>query len=81
MLHTQKFYVNPTGRIISPILMEKSGELQEYITTETTKMIFGERPLSDWDKMVQEYMDKGGKDMIDEVNKTLEANKIQGEWK
>lgn len=81
MLHSSKFYVNPTGRIISPILMEKSGELQEYITTETTKMIFGERPLSDWDKMVQEYMDKGGKDMIDEVNKALEANKIQGEWK
>lgn len=81
LLHGSKFYVNPTSRIISPILMEKFKELHEYVSGETTKMIFGERPLSDWDKMVQEYMDKGGKDMIDEVNKTLEANKIQGEWK
>ncbi|MBP3961557.1 extracellular solute-binding protein [Paenibacillus lignilyticus] len=80
-LHSMKFYVNPTSRIISPLLMEKSGELQTYITDETTKMIFGERPLSDWDKMVEEYMAKGGKEMIDEVNKELEANHVQGEWK
>ncbi|MBP1966577.1 extracellular solute-binding protein [Paenibacillus aceris] len=81
MLHGMKFYVDPTSRIISPILMEKNADLAKYITDETTKMIFGQRPLTDWDKMVQEYMAKGGKEMIDEVNKALKAGNIQGEWK
>ncbi|CAN7737379.1 extracellular solute-binding protein [Paenibacillus sp. LjRoot56] len=81
MLHNMKFYINPTSRIISPILMEKNATLAKYITDETTKMIFGQRPLTDWDKMVQEYMAKGGKEMITEVNKSLQAGNIQGEWK
>ncbi|MFC5450025.1 extracellular solute-binding protein [Paenibacillus aestuarii] len=81
MLHNMKYYINPINRIISPTLMEKRDDLNKYITDETTKMIIGQRPVSDWDKMVQEFMAKGGKQMIDDVNKELQASKIQGEWK
>jgi len=44
-------------------------------------MVVGQRPISDWDKMVEEWMAKGGKQAIDEVNKELNDMKIKGEWK
>jgi len=81
MLKSTKFYVDPTSRIIAPTYMAKKTELNQYITDETTKMVVGQRPVSDWDKMVEEFMAKGGKEAIDEVNQELTKNNIQGEWK
>ncbi|WP_018756270.1 extracellular solute-binding protein [Paenibacillus terrigena] len=80
-LKSSKFYVNPVKRIISTSYMEKNTELSQYISDETTKMVVGQRPISDWDKMVEEYMSKGGKEVIDQVNDEMKKNNIQGEWK
>ncbi|GGG15004.1 extracellular solute-binding protein [Paenibacillus aceti] len=80
MLSAAEFYVNPIHRVHPPKFMEKKTELFKYITDETTKMIVGQRPISEWEAMVQEYMDKGGKEVIDEVNQELQAGNIQGEW-
>ena len=38
---------------------------------EQVKMIAGTRPVSDWDKLVQEYLDKGGAQVIQEYNANI----------
>lgn len=81
LLKSSPFYVNPLNRIHPLTFMEKKTELNQYITDETTKMVVGQRPISDWDKMVEEWMAKGGKQAIDEVNKELTDMKLKGEWK
>ncbi|MFC5649570.1 hypothetical protein ACFPYJ_10580 [Paenibacillus solisilvae] len=81
MLKATKSYIDPSSRVIAPDYMAKKTELNKYITGETTKMVLGQRPIDDWDKMVQEYLSKGGQEVIDEVNKEIQANKLQGEWK
>lgn len=75
-----EFYVNPVNRIHPPMYMERKSELNQYVVDEMTKMITGQRPVSDWDKMVQEYMAKGGQEVIDEVNADLQKLGIEGSW-
>ena len=36
-------------------------------------MIAGNRPISDWDALVKEYMDRGGKQIIEEYNAEIKA--------
>jgi len=81
MLKTTKFYLDPTNRIHSDVYYAKASELNKAVTDYQTRMIVGNSPLSDWDKMVDEYMKKGGKEVIDDVNKQLQASGISGEWK
>ena len=81
MLQSSDFYISPVGRIHSAVYEEKIASLSEFATNELTKMIVGQRPVKDWDKFVSEYMAKGGKEMIDDVNKLLKEANIQGEWK
>ncbi|MDN3017459.1 extracellular solute-binding protein [Paenibacillus sp. BSR1-1] len=80
MLSKSNFYISPVGRVHSDVFNDKAPVLSEYATNEFTKMIVGQRPISDWNKFVEEYMSKGGKDVIDDVNKLLKENKIKGEW-
>jgi putative aldouronate transport system substrate-binding protein len=65
--HT-KLYANPIFGLESPADNEKGDELKKYVMNEQVKMIAGQRPVSDWDKLVQEYMDKGGAQIIKEYN-------------
>lgn len=81
MLKSIKWYIDPSNRVIAPTYMEKKTELNKYITDETTKMVVGQRSIDDWDKMVEEWLAKGGQEVIDEVNKAIQDNKLQGEWK
>ncbi|MDR4984704.1 extracellular solute-binding protein [Bacillus cereus] len=80
MLSKSDFYVSPVGRIHSQVYDNKMPALTEYATNELTKMVIGQRAISDWDKYVDEYLNKGGKDVISDVNKLLKENKIKGEW-
>ncbi|WP_409342282.1 extracellular solute-binding protein [Paenibacillus sp. MBLB4367] len=61
----------------SPAYTKKSTELGDFLKDEKTKMIVGQKPISDWDKMVSDYMAKGGKDVIDEVNKLIKDRGLQ----
>ncbi|GHH99949.1 extracellular solute-binding protein [Neobacillus kokaensis] len=81
MLSKSNFYISPVGRIHSDVYNNKMAELTEYASNELTKMIVGQRPISDWDKYVNEFLDKGGKEVIDDVNSLIEESKIEGEWK
>ncbi|MGO4549232.1 ABC transporter substrate-binding protein [Paenibacillus sp. 2TAB23] len=81
LLKNTKFYINPVNRISSEVLMSKGSELDMLLQEWQTKMIVGQEQVSDWDKMVDEYMNKGGKEVIDDVNRLLNDGGIAGEWK
>ncbi|WP_422659832.1 extracellular solute-binding protein [Paenibacillus sp. EC2-1] len=81
MLENSDFYISPVGRIHSSVYNSKISALNEFATNELTKMMVGQRPISDWDKYVDEYIAKGGKEVVDDVNKLLGEAGIQGEWK
>ncbi|MDQ1910681.1 extracellular solute-binding protein [Paenibacillus sp. GD4] len=68
MYKSVKLYANPINGLESPADLEKGDELKKYLMNEQVKMIAGQRPVSDWDKLVQEYMDKGGAKIVQEYN-------------
>ncbi|MFK7694961.1 extracellular solute-binding protein [Paenibacillus sp. HJGM_3] len=76
-----KHYYNPVNSVFSETRLSKEADLWKYMYEEQTKMIYGQRPFSDWDKLVKEWKDKGGAQMIKEVNDALKAANIKGEWK
>ena len=82
-MHTEiKHYVNPVNMVYSETRAAKDSELSKFLYTEQTKMIFGEKPVSDWDKMVEEWKSKGGAQVIKEVNDALKEIGYNGpQWK
>ena len=68
-----KLYYPPHVGIISPKETEVGAELTQLLINEQTKMIAGNRPISDWDALVKEYMDRGGKQIIEEYNAEIKA--------
>jgi len=81
-MHTEtKHLVNPVYSIFSETRALKDTELNKYLYTEQTKMIFGEKPVSDWEQMVKEWSDKGGSQIIKEVNDALkESGYTAAQW-
>ncbi|WP_407271840.1 extracellular solute-binding protein [Radiobacillus sp. PE A8.2] len=47
---------------------EQGADLRQFIIDEHVKMIVGERPISEWDQVAQEWYDKGGAEIIKEYN-------------
>lgn len=82
-MHSEtKHYINPMNAVFSETRSAKGSELDKFLFTEQTKMIVGERPISDWDKMVQEWMDKGGAQIIKEANEGMKENGYtEPQWK
>ncbi|MFC4802959.1 extracellular solute-binding protein [Neobacillus sp. GCM10023253] len=82
MFEANKLYVNPSNGVISKTEQEKGTDLTQFIMNEQAKMIAGQRPISDWDKLVDEYMARGGKEIIQEMNKGIkEKGYKKKEWK
>ncbi|WP_240941578.1 extracellular solute-binding protein [Paenibacillus sp. HB172176] len=81
LMKSTKTYLDPVNRIHSELYYAKSSELNKAVTDHQTRMIVGQESLDDWDKMVEEFMSKGGQDMINEVNSELTQAGIAGEWK
>lgn len=73
-------YLNPFFRIYSEKHLQKGAELDQFLLGEQTKMIAGQKPLAEWDEMVQQYLQKGGADIVKEVNEALKSGNISGEW-
>lgn len=76
-----KHYFNPVNAVFSETRLSKEVDLWKYMYEEQTKMIYGQRPISDWDNLVKEWKDKSGAQMIKEVNDALKAANIKGDWK
>ncbi|MFZ4196739.1 extracellular solute-binding protein [Paenibacillus sp. NPDC058898] len=68
-----KLYYPPHVGIISAKETEVGAELTQLLMNEQTKMITGNRPVSDWDAMVQEYLSRGGSKIIEEYNVEIKA--------
>ncbi|QHW31426.1 extracellular solute-binding protein [Paenibacillus rhizovicinus] len=81
LLKSTKTYLDPVNRIHSDLLFANGSELDQTIADHQTRMIVGQEPISDWDKMVKEYLSKGGQAIIDQVNQQLDESGIVGEWK
>lgn len=79
-LSKYKFYIDPTYQIYSPVRDKYQTDLTNYIDQQYTLLITGTKPMSDWNAVVQKYMDQGGKAMIDDVNKRLKAQGLKGQW-
>lgn len=73
-------YSDPTLGLISEVEMQKGTDLEQIIVNNQSKMIGGEIPISDWDKMVEEYLSKGGQEVIDEYNEGIKENNLEGGW-
>lgn len=73
MYKSAKLYANPINGLDSATDVAKGTELKKYVMNEQVKMIAGNRPISDWDKLVKEYMDKGGADIVKEYNANIKT--------
>ncbi|GBG05788.1 ABC transporter substrate-binding protein [Paenibacillus agaridevorans] len=76
-----KHYLNPGSQVFSETRAAKSTDLDKKLFDDQTKMIVGEKPISDWDQMVYEWKNMGGAKIITEINDAVKAASIQGEWK
>ncbi|WP_313893748.1 extracellular solute-binding protein [Psychrobacillus sp.] len=82
MFESNKLYVDPSYGVLSPTNQEKGTELLQFLINEQSKMIVGQRAISDWETLVEEYMKKGGEAIIKEVNEGIKAKGYtEREWK
>jgi putative aldouronate transport system substrate-binding protein len=75
-----KFYQSPNYPVVSETEIAKGTELKQYLLDEQTKMIAGQRPISDWDKMVDEWKAKGGEQIIKEINAGIKIKDPKEAW-
>lgn len=78
MHKSSNHYLNPVNGLVSETAQQKKDELNQYLLDEQTKMISGQRPIAEWDQMVQEFLTRGGQQMIDEYNSQI---KEKNYWK
>lgn len=76
-----KAYINPINRIKSEKYMERWAELEQFVRDEESRMIIGQSSVADWDQMMQKFMDRGGKEVLEDVNRLFKEKGIKGEWK
>lgn len=82
MFESNQLYVDPSYGVLSPTNQEKGTDLMQFLINEQSKMIAGQRPISDWDNLVDEYLKKGGEAIIKEVNEGIKAKGYTDrEWK
>ncbi|MFC4075807.1 extracellular solute-binding protein [Salinithrix halophila] len=80
-MHTEtKHYINPIYQVYSPTQARKGLELQKKLLNEQARMVTGDRPLSDWDQTVNQWLKAGGKEIIDEVNREMKKKHIRPKW-
>lgn len=69
--YKDRTYINPARGIVTPTRSQKETELTRFLLAEQTKMIVGQRAVADWDAMVKEWLERGGADIVAEVNEGI----------
>lgn len=59
---------NPAVAALTLTMQEKMADLEKYSTETFIKIVTGGQPLDSFDQYVEEWMNKGGKKMTEEVN-------------
>ncbi|WP_010274198.1 extracellular solute-binding protein [Paenibacillus senegalensis] len=73
-------YINPIHRVYSENYMANHTRLYREAYVTQVQMISGQVPISQWEQMVQTYLNNGGAAIIEEVNEVMQANNIGREW-
>lgn len=68
-------YSDQSVGLFSPTYSEKGKELDQYLTDQVNKIILGERPVDDYDKVIQEWKDRGGEQVVKEFNEAYQKRK------
>lgn len=68
-------YDDPSYLVYSETQASKGTELDKYLLGEQTKMISGQRPIADWDKVTEEWKGRGGSQLMKEINDGIKAVK------
>ncbi|WP_100010051.1 extracellular solute-binding protein [Lentibacillus sediminis] len=68
----QDAYSRRTHLIESEANIEMGEDLRQFIIDEHVKMIVGERPISEWDQVVQEWLERGGSEIVEDYNEGFE---------
>lgn len=78
LFKTEKGYVNPINFATSDAFNNNGSVVSQWALGEQVKMIVSKDPITDevWDKMVQGYLEKGGAEIIQEVNASLREKGI-----
>ncbi|MFD0959106.1 extracellular solute-binding protein [Paenibacillus chungangensis] len=66
-------YDDPSYLVYSETNAAKGSELNLYLIGEQTKMISGQRPIAEWDKMIEEWKSRGGDQLMTEINEGIKA--------
>lgn len=74
------WYANPNYTASSATQIAKGADLDQFLLDEQTKMITGQRPVSEWDKMVSEWKGKGGEQIIKEINEGIKIKDAKEGW-
>lgn len=81
-VHTEhKHYINPIFQVNSPTYFAKAEELYSKLAETQSMMITGAVPISDWDKMVEDFLKNGGEQIIQEVNEGIKQKGYERSWK
>lgn len=76
---TYESYVDPSYFGYSATKESSKGStITNKVTDTQVMMIMGQTPISEWDKMVKEYLNNGGADIIREMNESLEGKEMIG---
>lgn len=74
-------YLGMMNSIHSNLYNTKYWAIQPKLMDEQTKMIVGDEPISNWDKMVQNFLKSGGQQVIDDVNQKIKAAGVKPQFK
>lgn len=66
---------NPAAGFLAPTQREKGADLGKLRDEFFVNVVMGKRPIEDFDKFANEWLDKGGRQMTKEVNDWYKANK------
>lgn len=66
-------YYDPSFGVYSETNAKLGNQLKGFLNEEQMKMIAGQRPLSDWDKMIDEWKAQGGDKLVKEINEGIKA--------
>lgn len=77
-----KTYIDPQYSVYSQEYSKKYGEIETKTMAEQIKMIMGQRPMSDYDKVIEEW-NASAKDLMTEMNNLFKEKNIttQSSWK
>ncbi|NOU76018.1 extracellular solute-binding protein [Paenibacillus sp. LMG 31458] len=66
---------NPVINYLAPTQIEKGADLNKLRDEFLVSVVMGKRPIEDFDKFANEWLDKGGRQLTKEVNDWYKANK------